>query len=216
MQKYDQKIFSSYLEPQEVILDVIHRHWYALLKNASKSIVFGMVTPIILFWIYSTPKVFVVSALWCIIGLLYLVYSFFDWYLDAIILTDQNLLDIEWNGFFNKLANRIGYVHIESVSYTIQGVIPTFFGFGDLHIATHNEGDKGLKIVSNVREMQQLILNKRDEFVASKSSTDSDALKKALKAFIREGGMIEDVPEKPKKENLEKKEIWITEKRKVN
>lgn len=216
MTTIDQHAFNTFLDPDETILEVIHKHWFSLIAEVVKASLFGIITPLVLLWIIPNPRMLAVVIIWIIIGIGWVIYDFFDWYLDAIVLTDQNFLDIEWNGFFEKTANRINYEHLESASYVIKGVIATFFGFGDLTISTHNMGDKGLTHTRNVREMQKLVLNMRDKFVSEQSKSDTDDLKRALRAFIREGGMIEDTPDNNKKEEISSREIWVSEQKKVD
>lgn len=215
MNNFDVYIFQSFLDPDEKIENVIHKHWFALLKAFSKTTLFGIIVPILLISMFPTAKIVLVGMLWCMIGIGYFVYNFFDWYLDAILLTNEYILDIEWNGFFHKLANRIKYEYLESVSYDIQGALPTFLGFGSLQIYTHHEGEKGLKYCADVRAMQKLVLNKRDEILARVDTDDAETLKKALKAFIKEGGMLIEEKKEKEEKTINERRIWVAEKRKI-
>jgi len=215
MNQFDLKAFEPFLDPDEVIEEVIHKHWIALLGDFLKTTLFGIIVPLLMVFIFPSPKFMLVGSLWLIIGILYLVYNFFDWYLDAILLTNEYILDIEWNGFFDKLADRIKYEYVESASYTIQGMFPTFFGYGELHIFTHHEGDKGLKHCANVRTIQKMVLSKRDEIMARQDSDDSESFKKALKAFIKSGGMLEEDISENIEKGIEERKIWVAEKHKI-
>jgi len=215
MNQFDIKAFQPFLDPDEIIEEVIHKHWIALLSDLLKTLLFGIIVPLLMVFIFPSPKFMLVGGIWLLIGIMYLVYNFFDWYLDAVLLTNEYILDIEWNGFFNKLANRIKYEYVESASYNIQGILPTFFSFGTLFIETHHEGEKGLKQCANVRAMQKLVLSKRDEIMERQDSDDSETLQKALKAFIKQGGILEKEEKEEKEEQIEERKIWVAEKRKI-
>jgi len=194
MNKIEEYFFNRFLYPKEEIEYIIHRHPWALFSPLLKVTTFGILMPLLLGWVFAGEYMIYVSSLWLLIGIAYFVYEFVDWYYDVILLTTENILDIEWKGLFHKTANRINYDNVEGVSYKIEGAIPTLFKFGDLSIQTMSEGEKGLGKTSNVREVQKTILNKRDEIVTKKSESDTEVLKKAMKAIIA-GEMGQEIDE---------------------
>lgn len=194
IKQLDNYFFTQFLEPGEHIDDVVHHHWWALVKPLSTVIIFGITVPILGMWVFGGKYTIYVGFLWLLIGIGYLIFHLIDWFYDAIVLTNSNILDIEWKGVFHKLANRISYEHVDSVSYTIKGVFPTVFQFGDLIISTTGEGEKGLEKTGNVREIQKTILTACDKAKAAKGQNETDAFKKVIKALISEHGS-EDMEE---------------------
>lgn len=195
----DKYFFTQFLEPEEKINLVIHHHWWALVKPLLTTAIFGISIPILGMWVFSGRYTIPIGILWLFVGIGYLIYHLIDWFYDAIVLTDSNILDIEWKGVFHKIANRISYDHIDSVSYTVKGVFPTLFHFGDLIISTTGEGEKGMIMTRDVREIQKIILAACEEVKEAKGENETEALKKAIKALLSG----QEAPDEEHEESIE-------------
>lgn len=65
-----------------------------------------------------------------------------DYYLDIWIITNERLLDIEQIGFFNRVVSELDFKRIQDITSRVHGIIPTMFGFGNIHIQTAAEKSK--------------------------------------------------------------------------
>ena len=63
-----------------------------------------------------------------------IVYEYYDWYEDKIILTDQRLLIVDRQGYFTRQVKEIALDKIENVAYDISGLIATIFRLGSIYI----------------------------------------------------------------------------------
>lgn len=62
-----------------------------------------------------------------------------DYYLDIWIVTDQRILDIEQNNLFHRIASEIDLKRVQDISSTVNGLLQTFFQYGDVKVQTASE-----------------------------------------------------------------------------
>jgi len=106
---------------------------------------------------------------------------YLDWYFDALVITNQSLIDLEWVGFWNRSSTRIEYHTIEGVSYEINGFWAVMMNYGDISIERLGVGQPvGLSAVSFPKSVEREILNAQNEFMRNKSFRDHQSLKELL------------------------------------
>ena len=101
-----------------------------------------------------------------------------DYYLDIWIITNERLLDIEQIGFFNRVVSELDFKRIQDITSRVHGMLPTMFGFGNIHIQTAAEESKFdlktiphpvttrrkiMKLYRAAREKDRFIFRDRDE-----------------------------------------------------
>lgn len=59
-----------------------------------------------------------------------------DYYLDAWIITDKRIVDIVQSGLFKREVSECRLDRIQDVTTRVEGLMPTIFDFGDVHIQT--------------------------------------------------------------------------------
>lgn len=134
----------------ENIIVIIRRHWFSLATEGAfdlfifLAIVIAVVgTDTFLLTGESTLKSGMVLPLGFFaigfVGLLLWMHFFASWsdhWLDAWIITDRRVVDIEQKGFFNREVSSFPLDRIQDITYTISGIIPTWLHFGDVRIQT--------------------------------------------------------------------------------
>ena len=188
--KLDQRIFSRYLAPDEEIVDIIHSHWLALVWPLTKGLVIGVILPALAIWLIPGPW-WLISIIILLLfgGIIWNWYVFYDWYSDVFILTNQNILLINWENPFNVSNARIGYEQIEAVTHEFKGIAATIFRFGILEITTAN-GKHTLGTVRHPQDAQERLMTIKDNFNNESSdnsdneAADFDTLRRALNAVI--------------------------------
>src|SRR3989338_3056935 len=123
-------VFGRYMDEGEKIMKIAHRHILIFKVNSAKTSFFGIMMPIFLYFLFE--KGVLIFLVWIAIGVLGVIYHFLDWYFDAWVLTNQGVIDIHQNGFFEVTSTRIEYHMIEGISYTIKGFWQTLFKYGDI------------------------------------------------------------------------------------
>jgi uncharacterized membrane protein YdbT with pleckstrin-like domain len=74
--------------------------------------------------------------LWLIIMWLTLAYVWTDYYLDAWVVTDKRLIDIEQRGLFNRKISSSRLDLIQDITVEVPGLLPTLIDYGDIHMQT--------------------------------------------------------------------------------
>ncbi|MCK5466479.1 PH domain-containing protein [Candidatus Parcubacteria bacterium] len=65
-----------------------------------------------------------------------------DYYLDIWIITNERIIDVEQIGFFNRVVSELDLKRIQDITSSVHGMLPTMFGFGNIHIQTAAEEGK--------------------------------------------------------------------------
>lgn len=138
------------LQEGEEIITVIRRHWFSLAVEG--------VVDITIFIFIATAIVVADSMVFAsgatinggsivslgfftlgFVGLFLWMHFFASWsdhWLDAWIVTNERVIDIEQHGFFRREVSSFPLHKIQDVTYTISGIIPTWLHYGDVRIQT--------------------------------------------------------------------------------
>ena len=127
-------------EKDEDVVLIIRAHWIVYLPQVLGAF-FLMFFPFIIFFalgdLFSNFSLFVALLIICfLISLSILVTSFVKWYYNVNIITDQKVLDLD---FQNALAHNLAEAQlekIEDVSHTSLGIVSSLFDIGTVYIQT--------------------------------------------------------------------------------
>lgn len=140
------------LEKDEKILLTIRKHWFILLTEAF-FLIFLVLLPLLLYILFQFIgiKAFIhiggnITALFIFISSIWLLFvwiAFFtiwtDYYLDILIITNKQIIDIEQKGLFSRELSTFRLDRIQDVTAEVDGIIQTFFDFGTIHVQTAGE-----------------------------------------------------------------------------
>jgi hypothetical protein len=177
-------LFGPHLEKDENILYVVHRHPFLMFKNGLKIAALHFFLPIFLWNVFA--EIWFVFLVWLIYGIIAMNKMIFNWYFDAILITDMSLIDVTWNGPFDRNSVRLEYSMIEGTSYSFKGILQTLFNYGTVQI-NRQGGATGfeLKDAVNPSKVESVILNYQEKYLANKNMEDVGALKNLLTEMIR-------------------------------
>lgn len=177
--------YRAHLNPGENILYVAHVHPITVYKDFITVVFFWLALPG--FFYFLMPPLWIVWVSWAILGGLRLILLFLDWYYDALLITNQSLIDLQWEGIFRRTSTRIEYHTIEGVSYEINGFWATILNHGNLSIERIGSGKiVGLKHVSFPKQVEREILQAQNEFIRNKSFRDHQTLKDLLSSMMED------------------------------
>jgi hypothetical protein len=178
-------LYRSHLNPGEKILYVAHVHPFTIYRPFIKRFFFGLALPALFYLMM--PPFWMVWAVWGGIGAINMGVFYLDWYFDALLITNQSLVDLEWTGFWNRSSTRIEYHTIEGVSYETNGFWAVIMNFGDLGIERLGVGKPvGVHNVSFPKSVEREILEAQNEFMRNKSFRDHQSLKDLLANMMRD------------------------------
>ncbi len=65
-----------------------------------------------------------------------------DYYLDAWIVTNERIINIEQRGFFTRKISELKLTKVQDVTSEIIGLIPTIFNYGNIYVQTAGEKER--------------------------------------------------------------------------
>ncbi|MGL5830672.1 MAG: hypothetical protein ACRCZE_00825 [Candidatus Altimarinota bacterium] len=173
------KLFAPHLEEEEKIFFIAHRHPFLMIKLSAKIIFFGFFIPIFLWYMF--PEIWFIFLIWVLWGVIELNKMVFNWYFDAILVTNLSLIDVKWNGPFDRTSDRLQYTMIEGTSYAFRGLIQTFFNYGNIKV-NRQGGEVGISLDDAIHpaRLESVIIKTQEKFLESKNLQDVRALKNLL------------------------------------
>lgn len=177
-------LFSPHLEKNEKILHVVHRHPFLMVVGGLKIGFFHFLFPIFL-W-YVIPEIWYVFLIWLIYGFIAVNKMIFNWYFDAILITNMSLVDVKWNGPFDRSSVRLEYNMVEGTSYSFKGIWQTIFNFGLIEISRQG-GVIGISLKDAISpaKVESVILNYQEKYLSERNMQDVSSLKSLLTEMIR-------------------------------
>jgi len=160
------------LKEQERIISIVRRYgltyfWHGLLVAIIFSVSFFF-----MFWLFAHnwwgQTLF---GLGIFLGLFILFRTLFLWHSNQLIITTHRVVDIDQNGFFDKIISEVSYDKIEDVFGRIKGVFGTIFRYGELNIQTGaGKVQIALERIKQPVVLQGQINELRDRYVSRYSS----------------------------------------------
>jgi hypothetical protein len=95
---------------------------------------------------------------WYLITFIYIFQNFLSWYFNLFLVTNQRVVDIDFKNLLNKHFAEAKLSVIQDVSSCIQGLLGTFFNFGDILIQTASGTNQiNFEKVSNPGKVMKLL-----------------------------------------------------------
>ncbi|MCA9370740.1 MAG: PH domain-containing protein [Candidatus Peregrinibacteria bacterium] len=136
---FGQRLFNRHIDDDEEILLVVHQHWLVGMKELFWPLIgFLAAWGFVLFAPF--PVIYYMAAIISAGIMVWGLRNFYDYYLDAWIITDQGIIDVEWHGWFHRQSTRVLYSDIQGVSYEIEGVLGTLMRYGTISVEKISTG----------------------------------------------------------------------------
>ncbi len=176
--------FSQHLDDEEEIVLVVHKHWLMGMRVLFwPTLLFLTVWGILLF---SPNKymVYGVALTTCFI-LIWWIRNFMDYFLDAWLITNKGIVDLEWHGWFHRKSARLLYSDLQGVSYEINGIFGMIFRYGHMDLEKVSTGTTiGMDFVSQPRRVEATILKCMETYMHKKNLKDAKTVQGILAEFV--------------------------------
>lgn len=187
-------LFRKHVEDDEALLRVVHKHWLVGIKALFWPTLVFLALCLLLYLVQTRALFLIVSAVSVGIGVWWLR-NFFDYYLDAWLVTDQGVIDIAWHGWFHRESTRVLYSDIQGVGYEINGVLPTLLRYGTIEVEKVSTGNAiSLDYVYNPRSIEALILKNAETYLQAKNLKDAKQVEKLLSALVAQHVQLQGLP----------------------
>lgn len=134
-------------KPEEKIVFFLRRHPIIFIGHSLFIVLLGLIPPAL--WLLLAPEfepgspwlaivILSASAFYLSIWTVFLT-QFVDYYLDAWIVTDDRIVNVEQEGLFARTISELDLAQVQDVTSDAKGVLPTMFGYGEVYIQTAGE-----------------------------------------------------------------------------
>ena len=180
----NQRLFKKHLEDDEVVRLYVHTHWRLGLRKLFWPTVsfiaawaFLVIAPFVLIF-YFVAAASVLSMVWWI-------RSFLDYYLDAWLITNQAIIDVQWCGWFHRTATKILFSDIQGVSYETKGISGTLLQYGTIAVEKVSTGSTiSMENVSRPRLIATAILQNMEAYLHNKNIKDAKRIQEVLSDVV--------------------------------
>ena len=181
---FGQRLFTRHVDDDEEILMVVHKHWLKGMNHMFWPIV-GFLAGWGFYVFAPFPIILYMAAMWSMGVFVWGMRNFYDYYLDAWIITDQGIIDVAWHGWFHRESTRVLYSDIQGVSYEIEGVTGTLMRFGTISVEKISTGNViSLDNVKSPRAIEALILKQMEGYLHGKNLSDAKHVQELLSQIV--------------------------------
>jgi len=182
--RLNQRLFKKHLEDDEVVLLYVHTHWrLGMMRLFWPSVAF------VVSWSFLVVApflmIFYIVAVASMLSLVWWARNFLDYYLDAWLITNQAIIDVQWHGWFHRSATKILYSDIQGVTYETKGISGTLFQFGTISVEKVSTGSTvSMENVSKPRLIATAILQNMEQYLHSKNIKDAKHIQELLSSVV--------------------------------
>ena len=177
-------LFRRHLDDDEELVAIVHKHWLV----GARALFWPTLwvgSAIALLALQPGRPLFLAVSLTLIVLLVWWLRCFFDFFLDAWIITTSGVIDVAWHGWFHRESSRVLYSDIQGVSYEISGVWGTLLRFGTVSVEKISTGSAmSLEYVRNPRRVESLILKYMENYVHARNLKNSKHVQEMLAELI--------------------------------
>jgi membrane protein YdbS with pleckstrin-like domain len=161
--------------PDEKVVLFLRRQWFAWAGIVVGACLLLAVPTMITFYFWETisawlsmpaigPLVVVIASMYVLCVWLFSFLEFTDYYLDTWVITTHRVINIEQKGLFNRVASELHLAAVQDVTSDVQGIVHTFFDYGNVFIQTAAELERfALKDIERPEKVKELIIKLVDE-----------------------------------------------------
>ncbi len=188
-------LFHGHLEEEEEIILIAHKHWIFGIKFLFwPTLVFALSWAVL---VLPYTNVVVITAVGVTVSGIWWLRNFFDYYLDALIVTNMGIIDVEWHGWFHRESTRVLFSDVQGVSYEIHGIAATLFRFGTIAVEKISTGDTVvMEYVPRPKTVESAILKNMEGYLHARNLADAKHVQELLSTVIAREVHIENTKSK--------------------
>ncbi len=180
----NEALFDRHLEEDEAVIVVLHKHWLIGITYLFWPTALFVFLSVFLAMAFSEVILYIVAAA-AVLTVVWWFRNFFDYYLDAWIITTFGIIDVEWHGWFHRQSSRVLYSDIQGVSYEFEGVFQTLLKYGTISVEKISTGTQiSMENVPNPRAVEAIILKSMERYLHSNNLKDASTVQELLSTVI--------------------------------
>jgi hypothetical protein len=176
--------FGKHLDDEEEIMLVVHKHWLMGTKQLFwPTVIFIAFWSLLAFSHQRSVVLGILAASLCIA--IWWIRNFMDYFLDAWVITNKGIIDLEWHGWFHRSSSRVLFSDLQGVSYEVNGILGTVLGYGSMEIEKISTGTTiEMEYVPRPRHVESAILEGMEHYMHKKNLKDATTVKDILAEFV--------------------------------
>lgn len=162
------------LEHGEYIVAIFRRHWWKIFTWGISMLILAFLPVVFLFvFLYVIPKsdlehwTYILGfgyTIWLTVLWILFYVEWTDFYLDAWVVTNKRVVDIDHEGLFSREISAVRLEDIEDTTTESNGIIATFLKFGCVFIQTAgSQNEFYLRDANNPDKIRQTISSLIDQ-----------------------------------------------------
>ena len=166
------------LKDKEKIIEEIRKHFLKFFWPMFLAVIFLLVPFFLIFPLFRYGTIgIVIFVILLAVGIILLIRALVIWYFNIFIITNQRVIILERNGFFDKSLREASFVEIKDVAFKQKGLGQTMFGYGHVFLTV-----KGLPeplILKDARDPElvyQLVVEQQKFYQKLSADTDQKEL----------------------------------------
>lgn len=177
-------LFTKHLDDDETLVRVVHKHWLLGARALAWPTAWIAFSALLAAG-FPTRAMFILSGVFGFVFAVWWLRCFFDYFLDAWIITNEGIIDVAWHGWFHRESARILYSDIQGVSYEIKGVVGTLLQVGVISVEKISTGDSvSLESVKRPKKIESLLLANQEKYLHKKNLRDGKEVSKMLASLL--------------------------------
>lgn len=176
--------FGKHLDEDESILLAVHKHWIMGIKSLWLPSLLFLAVWSIVYFVRTKYVVYGVGIAATGVGVWW-IRNFLDYFLDAWIITNKGVIDLEWHGWFHRSSARVLYSDIQGVGYEVKGILGTLLGYGVMSLEKVSTGTTiSMPFVKKPRRVESVILEAMEAYMLKKNLKDAKTVQGILAEFV--------------------------------
>jgi hypothetical protein len=186
-------LFKKHLEDDETLNRVVHKHWLLGVRALFWPSLWIACAALIV-WMNPARGMITVMGILGLVLLIWWLRNFFDYFLDAWLVTDQGIVDIAWHGWFHRESARVLYSDLQGISYEIKGVWGTVLQFGTITVEKISNGQTiEMEYVKFPKKIEILVLQNMEQYLHKKNMKDSKQIQQLLATLVAEQMQLQEM-----------------------
>ncbi len=176
--------FGRHVDDEETILLVVHKHWLLGMRTLLLPSIIFIAISCIVYVARTKAMLYGISLAEAGVSIWW-IRNFFDYYLDAWIITNKGVIDLEWHGWFHRSSARVLYSDIQGVGYEVKGMWGTLLRYGTVQLEKISNGSTiSMQFVKNPRKVEVTILEAMEAYLLKKNLKDASTVQGILAEFV--------------------------------
>jgi membrane protein YdbS with pleckstrin-like domain len=152
--------FSQNLKEGEKMIVVARKHWASFILPIFKTFLILIIPFFFSFFLFSSLFGVIIFFIWMSFGFAYGLYQWLCWYFDSFVITNKRIININQKRLFARSVFEANLVHVQDVTYEINGILASIFNYGTVRVQTAAASSSfEIPSVEKPKEVQELIMD---------------------------------------------------------